>query len=186
MHGTTNPKLMYTAYISSSFNSSSMNFFRNLWSTSDKYTRIKQVAWEQPKIFKCSSHSVHWKIWYVECTSLCNLTLDSPAALIMVIKEFLKFCGHKPSTFQWLFWHIKKTKIIARNDSYCWRFLYRYNFHRTYRLKCSYHYNKHVLKLKKNWIFCYHVWMERARMSEIAEITFWNRNVWQEVQCVLC
>jgi hypothetical protein len=90
---------------------------------------------------------MYWKIWYVECILLCNLTLASPAALLTAVKEFLKFCGQQPSTFQWLFWHISEKVIIARKDSYCWRFLYRYNFHRAHRLKRSCHFKKHALKL---------------------------------------
>jgi len=34
------------------------------------------------------------------------------------------------------------------SDSYCWRLLYRYNFHRAHRLKRSCYYKKHALKLK--------------------------------------
>jgi len=66
----------------------------------------------------------------------------------MAIQELLKFCGHQRSTFKLLSWRISETVIIARKDSYCWRFLYRYKFHRAHRSKRSCHYKKHVLKLK--------------------------------------
>lgn len=102
---------MYTTGISTLFDCSYMKFFRVLCSTCDK--RIKQVAWEQPKIFKCSSHKMYRKIWYVECTLLYNLTFATPAAIIMAIKEFLNFCWHKTSTYQWLFWQVYGTEILA-------------------------------------------------------------------------